>query len=109
LPADFYQKYGLSHDNTLADALDVRSANNTKGLGVNPHVWESVIPLWSMENGELTDLTLYPIELGHGLPRYLRGWPVLSKNRKILERLSKLSLQFGTNIEIDGYVGKIRF
>lgn len=109
LPADFYEKYGLDHTHTLADALDVRSDNNTKGLGTNPYVWESVIPLWSMENGELTDLTLYPIELGYELPRYRRGWPVLSKNRKILERLNKLSLPFGTDIEIDGYVGKIRF
>lgn len=44
LPADFHEKYG-GHTHTLADALDVRSSNNTKGLGANPYVWESVIPL----------------------------------------------------------------
>lgn len=107
LPADFYEKYHLEHRHNVADALDARSDFNAKGLGVNRHVWESMIPMWKMENGALTEITLYPIELGYGLPRYRRGWPSLSKNICILERLKKLSEPFGTDIQLEGSVGKV--
>jgi poly-gamma-glutamate capsule biosynthesis protein CapA/YwtB (metallophosphatase superfamily) len=107
LPADFYEKYGLGHTDSVANALDKRTNNNTKGLGVHEEVWESVIPLWSMENGKLTELKLYPIELGFGTPRYTRGWPTLAKNSVILEKLKALCEPFGTKLQIDGAVGKI--
>lgn len=109
LPADFYAKYGLGHDATVADAFDTRTANNTKGLGVNPHVWESVVPLWQMENGTIKEILLYPIELGYGQPRSQRGWPVLSENPRIVEHLQRLSEPYGTIIERDGAIGRIRF
>jgi poly-gamma-glutamate synthesis protein (capsule biosynthesis protein) len=105
LPADFYEKYGLGHTHNVADALDKRSEGNTKGLGVNPDVWESVIPFWTMENGELKELKLFPIELGYGLPRYTRGWPSLTANSHPLEKLKALSEPFGTEINISGRVG----
>lgn len=108
LPADFYEKYGLGHEHGVADALDTRKENNTKGLGVNPYVWESVIPLWKMEGGELTEIALHPVELGFGRPRYERGWPVLSGRTEILEHLQKLSEPYGTKIVIDGNVGRVR-
>ncbi len=108
LPADFYFKYDLNHEHNVADALDKRTNNNTKGLGVNPYVWESVIATWTMEDEELRELTLYPIELGFGLPRYSRGWPELSQKTSILEHLQNLSAPYGTRIEIEGSVGKIR-
>jgi hypothetical protein len=107
LPADFYEKYGLGHSDFVANALDKRTNNNTKGLGVHEDVWESVIPVWSMENGELTELKLYPIELGFGTPRYKRGWPELAKNSVILEKLKGLCEPFGTKLQIDGAVAKV--
>ncbi|ALX47742.1 CapA family protein [Lentibacillus amyloliquefaciens] len=105
LPADFYDKYGLSSEANVADALDARSGNNTKGLGVNKHVWESVVAVWEMDNGQITDIKLYPIELGFDLPRYERGWPVLSKSESPLEQLQHLSKPFGTDITIQDGVG----
>jgi poly-gamma-glutamate capsule biosynthesis protein CapA/YwtB (metallophosphatase superfamily) len=107
LPADFYEKYGLGHEHSVADAFDKRTENNTKGLGVNRYVWESVVPFWRMEEGKLTEITLYPIELGYGLPRYRRGWPSLSGNPAIVERLKHLSEPYGTKIELDGAVGRV--
>ncbi|MCM3709105.1 CapA family protein [Sporosarcina luteola] len=107
LPADFYQAYDLSHTNTVADALDVRSKDNSIGLGVNPKIWESVLPIWKMENGELTELNLHPLELGFGKKRFERGWPVLSDNTAVLERLSELSAPYGTEIHIEEGVGKV--
>ncbi|MBP3040051.1 CapA family protein [Bacillaceae bacterium Marseille-Q3522] len=107
LPADFYEKYHLGHTDGVADALDKRSKNNTIGFGVNPAIWQSVLPIWKMKNGELTEILLYPVELGYGQERYERGWPVISSNKAILMDLVKLSEPYGTKIEIDGEIGKI--
>jgi poly-gamma-glutamate capsule biosynthesis protein CapA/YwtB (metallophosphatase superfamily) len=108
LPADFYEKYGLSNESTVADAFDTRSKNNTIGFAANPKIWESIIAEWKVEEGKLKEVTLYPIELGFNQPRFEKGWPSLSENREFLEELSRLSIPFGTNIEIDGNIGKIK-
>lgn len=108
LPSDFYEKYGLGATDNTADAFDVRSKNNTIGLGVNPYVWESVIASWKIENGKLKELLLYPITLGFGVPRYRRGWPELSNDTRILEHLADLSEPFGTIIEIKHGIGKVK-
>ncbi|MHC8514265.1 CapA family protein [Sporosarcina sp. ITBMC105] len=107
LPQDFYQTYGLAHHHTVADGLDARSKENTIGFGVNPLIWETVLPIWKMKNGELTDLKLYPVELGFGKKRFQRGWPMLTDNAKILERLSILSKPYGTEIAIVDGVGEV--
>ncbi|MFZ4451536.1 CapA family protein [Salibacterium aidingense] len=100
LPPDFFQKYQLDERASVADALDVRSDYGRKGLGVNPDVWRSVLPYWEMEQGELTALSLYPIELGYSLPRYRKGWPAFSRDKNTLEHLQALSEPFGTDIII---------
>ncbi|MBN6206196.1 CapA family protein [Ralstonia pickettii] len=108
LPADFYEKYNLSSDSNVADAIDTRSKNNTVGLGVNPLVWESIIPVWKMKQGELVELKLYPIELGFGQERYQRGWPKLSTKDSILQCIQGLSEPYKTKIEIENHVGIVR-
>ena len=108
LPQDFYDSYGLGYTCSIADALDIRSDNNKRGFGMKPNVWQTVIPFWTMEDGELKDLTLYPVELGFDQPRYRRGWPEVSQSTEILEKIRKLSLPFGTCIEIDNCTGKVR-
>src|SRR5699024_1908677 len=72
LPHDFYIKYGMDFNDNVSDALDKRSDNGKKGLDVNSKVWYSIIPFWKMQNGKLTQLKLYPIELGYELPRFKR-------------------------------------
>jgi poly-gamma-glutamate capsule biosynthesis protein CapA/YwtB (metallophosphatase superfamily) len=107
LPDDFYIKYGLSHSHTVADALDARSKKNTIGYVTNPDIWASFLPYWEMEDGELKELILYPLELGFEEPRYKKGLPGLDKNVAILEKLKELSKPYGTEIEIDGEVGRV--
>lgn len=107
LPADLYDEYGLGPIDNTADLFDAMSKNKTIGLGVNPYVWESVIASWIAENGKVVEVTLYPIELGYNLPRYRQGWPKLSDDIRILERLKALSEPFGTMIEIEDNLGKI--
>ncbi len=101
-PADFYQKYGLGADATLADLFDKRSHNDTKGFAINPRIWESVVATWRMEAGELRELTLHPISLGHGEPRHRKGWPRLTDNPSPLEDIRRLSAEFGTEITLSG-------
>lgn len=108
LPSDFYEKYGLGYEHNVADALDKRSDHGKKGLGVNPDVWESVIPVWKMSNGILKEIRLYPIELGFELTRYEKGWPILSNKMEILEKLALLSKPFGTEIHINNNMGVIK-
>lgn len=101
LPSDFYEKYNSSDSDLPGRVLAKRSKNNTIGLGVNPKVWESIIPKWKMKAGQLIELELIPIELGYELPHYRRGWPSVSDNIKILNDLKKLSSYYGTEIKID--------
>ncbi|NMA96362.1 MAG: CapA family protein [Clostridiales bacterium] len=107
LPWDFYEKYGLGFTDNVADALDIRTENDTRGLGADPKVWESVIARWDMKDGIMKRLELYPIEMGYGDPRYKRGWPRLSNNTDILYRLRELSANYGTEIHIEGLNGII--
>lgn len=108
LPHDFYTKYGMSFEHNVADALDKRSDNGAIGLGVNPHVWESIIPHWKMRDGKLEEIKLYPIDLGFGLPRYKRGWPSLSDTPSALKNIQELSKSYRTNIQINNNIGLIK-
>ncbi|EJL24940.1 CapA family protein [Brevibacillus sp. BC25] len=107
-PTDFYEHYGLDHTHNVADALEAMSANYTCGLCVHKEVWESVIPLWKMQDGELLELELHPIELGFDLPVHRMGWPKLSGDTSILEGLKTLSEPYGTVIEIMDGIGRVR-
>jgi len=106
LPADFYEKQGLGSEHNAIDALEKRSDGGKRGLGVNPDVWRSVVARWEMQNGELTQLELFPIDLGFDEPAYQRGWPRLSNDVSALENLRDLSAAFNTEIMIENSVGK---
>lgn len=106
-PVAFYEKYGLSHSHHVGDAYDARSGGNSKGLALNPDIWRSIIPLWTMRDGRVASIALHSIELGFGLPRYAMGWPQLSEKTEVLEQLRELSRPFGTEIRIEGAVGYI--
>ena len=60
-----------------------------------------MIPYFEMENGELTYLELFPIELGFGQPRYRLGNPRFCPDRGIMERYAAMSAPYGTEIRID--------
>ena len=58
--------------------------------------------------GKVTDVTLYPIDLGMKASRSQRGLPRLSGDKDTLCYLQSLSAPFGTTIEIKDGVGTIR-
>ena len=100
-PEDMYEKYGLTSDDPLCDIYRKRSRNYTVGLLTDSRMMEAVIPYFEMEDGELTHLELFPIELGYGEPRYRIGNPRFCSDRQIIERYAKMSLPYGTSISID--------
>ncbi|HYM70681.1 MAG TPA: CapA family protein [bacterium] len=91
-PADFYERLGLPPTATPADLFDARGARG--GFAADPRYWEAIVPVCRFDGGALEAITLYPVTLGHGLPRARRGSPVLAggaTGRAIIERLARMS------------------
>jgi len=104
LPADFYHHLNLNHTHNIADLMDKKSKNGTSSFGADPKFWHSFIPSWTMENGQLVDLSIHPISLGHELPRYRRGCPVFNAQSSIIDQLNQLSASYHVyfDIQADG-------
>lgn len=84
-----------------------RSANGTRGYGVQENIWRSVLPVWEMQDGRLVSLRLYPISLGMHEPRSRKGTPELTRDEAVLEYISELSRPYGTNITIAETIGEV--
>ena len=111
LPSDNYERYKLDALAQVADFNDARYDNDTRSFPAIPEIWESVIAVPTFENRELVELALYPIDLGFGRPRQVRGRPLLANaelGRKIIGDLSRLSAPFGTEIEMRRGVGYVK-
>lgn len=106
-PAAFYEKYGLGAAHDVADAYEARAARAARGLAGNPDAWRSIIAHCTWESGDLKQVLLQPIELGFGLPSHAQGWPQLSADSAVLERLCELSHEWGTTIRIENGVGLV--
>ncbi len=110
-PADNYEAFGLGDDAMPGEFQDVRIDAMGGGFPADPAYWESVVALPEFEGGSLAAVRLYPITLGHGLDRAVRGRPMLADRAlgdRILARLTELSAAFGTRIDIEDGVGVIR-
>lgn len=100
-PADFYERVGLGPSATPADVFDARTESGAKGFPSKDYYWESVFPYVTWEDGSVTEIRLYPIDLGFGKPRAVRGRPMLAGEalgRKIIKRLERMSTPYGTRI-----------
>lgn len=77
-----------------------------------PVKFESIIAISEFNNGELSEVRIYPVEARYDETKLaLRGIPRLAPTviaQRILERLQELSAPLGTVIEIEGDVGVIR-
>lgn len=99
-----------------ATTVPAELMNQMEGKQFSGEVWfHSVIAVTRFDHGQLTSVTLYPIDLGDGGKRagqgVPRGIPHLASPEvagAILRRLQKLSRPFGTDLEIRGSVGVIR-
>ena len=106
-PYEAFANKGLSTDMKVGEFMNLRSKNGTVGYPALENIWRSVMAAWTMEDGVLTQVQLYPISLGMGEPRTWRGTPVMAENDAVLRYLAELSRPFGTEIRIDGGIGFI--
>ena len=100
LPDDYYRKYGLTPDAGIYEVFKTRTKDFTVGLQYQRTMMEAVIPYFEIEDGKLRHLEMIPIELGFGMKHSQIGWPRVSRDEGILQRLIDLSAPFGTKMRI---------
>ena len=85
-------------------------ANFSRNFGGSTQSLESLVAISHYQDGELAEVRLYPIELGADGPDSRLGIPRLAAPdiaKRILQRMQRLSSEFGTTIDIQGNVGVI--
>lgn len=110
-PADNYEGQELSYTALPSEFYDARERASGGGWPADPMYWEAVVAVPTFRGGQLTEILLHPVTLGHGLPRPQRGRPMLAGpelGRKIIGDLQRMSEPFGTRIEFVDGVGRIR-
>jgi poly-gamma-glutamate capsule biosynthesis protein CapA/YwtB (metallophosphatase superfamily) len=111
MPATPYERFGLHPYSTPSEFFDKRSANDTKGHAATPESLQSAVAVCEFDQRDLQEIKLYPVDLGFGRPRSERGRPLLAQaelGKTILDRVGRLSEQYGTKIQnVEGH-GVIR-
>ncbi|MEE2669971.1 MAG: CapA family protein [Gemmatimonadota bacterium] len=113
MPADQRDRYGLPLGMLASEIYDRRfgvdeNGNPTTGFPTGSQWYESVLAVTTFEGDEVTEIRLYPIELGWRADRSQRGTPRLAPDalgRKIIEHLAVLSEPFGTRIVYEDGTG----
>lgn len=110
-PTEFFDQYDMGQDNTVADGLDARSCNDTRGLAADHRVFESALVSFTFKDGTIKEIILRPLELNFKAGRPMRGRPGFANakdGKRIIGEIAELSKEYGTKISIDnkGY-GKI--
>ena len=85
--------------------------NFARNFGGSTQSLESLVAVSHYRDGELAEVRLYPTELGAEGPDSRLGIPRLAPPdiaQRILERMQRLSSEFGTTIDIQGSVGVIK-
>ena len=85
--------------------------NFARNFGGSTQSLESLVAVSHYRDGELAEVRLYPTELGAAGPDSRVGIPRLPPPdiaQLILERMQRLSSEFGTTIDIQGSVGVIK-
>ena len=102
-PSEFYSKFSSFDEKACtADVYDYR-VNNGGILGeTNPNYFRSMLASFTMHNGTLDKLTIYPVSLQFSSHRASKGTPVLASENDadiILSQIQKLSDDFHTSFE----------
>jgi poly-gamma-glutamate capsule biosynthesis protein CapA/YwtB (metallophosphatase superfamily) len=105
-PAEDFTSWGLD-----SRTLDPLAFENKIGFIKQQRYWRSVAPRITFEGGKVTAVELFPLALGFDEPADRRGTPRLARGQEaaaILEHLASLSAPYGTVVEVDGEVGRLR-
>lgn len=101
-PEDFYATYGLTSNATMHELFKTRSNDFTRGLMTDKRMFETIIPYWEMEDGNLTKLELMPVELGFEKPRSQSGLARPATDLSFVKRLAEMSEPYGVKMKIKG-------
>lgn len=106
-PQEIYDRYNIDDPGaTPPDVFHAREYDadgNPKGFLANQYYWESFLPICEFDDGHLTSLTVYPLDLLQDEPRSRRGRPVVATGARadeILDHLANLSDAYDTTIDI---------
>ncbi len=114
MPDDMYENYGLGPDALAADFYDARSKPDPQtGLPTSYYpaqadIWETVVAVPIFQGDKVEQIKLYPVDMGFRMPRSQQGTPRLADPalaKKIIDRLSKMSQQYGTTITFKDGIG----
>ncbi|MGI9261502.1 MAG: CapA family protein [Woeseiaceae bacterium] len=111
LPSDNYERYNLDELSHVADFNAARYENDSTGFPALQENWEAIIAVPTFASGQLSELALYPIDLGFGKPSQVRGRPILADDelgQKIMDDLERLSAPYGTEFEFRRGVGYVK-
>lgn len=107
-PAEAYENKGLPAGTMVGEMMDFRSKNGTQGYCVQENIWRSVMAGFTAEDGQITELCLYPITLNMGWKRSRIGWPSVVDDESVLHYLAQLCRPFGTQLTIANGVATIK-
>ena len=102
ISADVVDKLGFPQEMTGAEVVAARKARAKAAMETQKIYYQSCVPFWTMENGELKEIKLLPIELGAAEPFGLRGYPSPAKPETILDHLQMACQTYGTKLKVDG-------
>ena len=97
-PDELYSQYGLTTRDTVHDLLKKRSKDFTIGLMTDKRMFTTVIPYWEMEDGRLTQLTLYPVLLSMDGNKSEIGLPRLCTDPELLSDFIERCKRYGTEM-----------
>jgi len=75
-----------------------------------PAYWENMFAVCRFQDNSLSEIKVFPIDQGFGRPRPQRGRPLLAEGdvaRRVIERVMRLSLRYGTKVLNRGGLGVI--
>ncbi len=110
LPSENYESSGLGPIMGVADFDDRRSANDTRSFPADREIWESVVAVPRWQGKALAELKLYPITLGFGQSRTMRGRPSLADGdlaKKIVGDVIERSKAYGTTVVFENGIGRV--
>lgn len=113
MPDDMYENFGIGNESLAADLYDTRfkidkTGRPTTGFPTSSIYYESVIAVPVFRGHKVVEIKLYPIDIGHKMPRPQRGTPRMADPalaKKIIDELAKMSEIFGTRIVFKDGIG----
>lgn len=110
-PADAYERFDLDLKATPSDFLDARTSGGKKGHVADAAYWENMFAVCRFGRKNLKEIKIYPIDQGFGRPRPQRGRPLLAEGEvanRVIERVTRLSQRYGTEISIRDGLGVVK-